>query len=464
MTLRQRSASPIRIRYTPGATGPAGTIEVGTVTTGAPGSSAAITNSGTDKAAILNFTIPRGDVGAANELEIGTVSTLPFGAPATASITGTAPNQTLNLGLPQGEQGPSGSVTDGGKGDITVSSAGTVWTVDANTIDDTKFRQSAGLSVVGRSADSTGNVADLTAGTDGHVLRRSGTSLGFGTVAPAGLDRSYLELAGGALTGALTLARDARSGLEAAPSRALEGFVSGLEVSTDGSNAITVSPGVCVAGGMVMRLASTMTKQINVTWSAGSGGSVGCLDAGSEASNTAYYVSIIGNPTTGAVDFIASASASSPTLPSGWTVRLDLMVVFNDGSANLRSITNIGDEVYFTAAPIQDYTNTSFAGGARTLVPLTLPARRCLAIINCHFFAGGTAGAVWVTSPDNTDFEPAVTTGRATGYLAVSASLQFSDLRVSTATGQVGVRFGTGMSGGQVYVATVGFVYPRGRA
>jgi hypothetical protein len=53
--------------------------------------------------------------------------------------------------------------------------------VDAN-VTDAKFRQSAGLSVVGRSANSTGNVADITAGTDGHVLRRSGTALGFGTI------------------------------------------------------------------------------------------------------------------------------------------------------------------------------------------------------------------------------------------------------------------------------------------
>lgn len=50
-----------------GATGSAGaaaTVSVGTVTTGAPGSSAIVTNSGTTSAAILDFTIPEGDVGA----------------------------------------------------------------------------------------------------------------------------------------------------------------------------------------------------------------------------------------------------------------------------------------------------------------------------------------------------------------------------------------------------------------
>lgn len=44
--------------------GDAATVTVGTVTTGAAGSSAIVTNSGTTSAAVLNFTIPRGNTGA----------------------------------------------------------------------------------------------------------------------------------------------------------------------------------------------------------------------------------------------------------------------------------------------------------------------------------------------------------------------------------------------------------------
>lgn len=52
-----------------GATGPSGpsgaaaTISIGTVTTGAPGSQAAVTNSGSGSAAVLNFAIPQGAAG-----------------------------------------------------------------------------------------------------------------------------------------------------------------------------------------------------------------------------------------------------------------------------------------------------------------------------------------------------------------------------------------------------------------
>lgn len=54
--------------------------------------------------------------------------------------------------------------------------------LQGGSITNATFRPSAGLSVVGRSANSTGNVADIVAGTDHQVLRRSGSSIGFGAI------------------------------------------------------------------------------------------------------------------------------------------------------------------------------------------------------------------------------------------------------------------------------------------
>lgn len=71
----------------------------------------------------------------------------------------------------------SGSATLTDLGSATLNS-----TIVANAVTDSKLRQSAALSVIGRSANSTGNVADISAGTDGDILRRSGTSLGFGNI------------------------------------------------------------------------------------------------------------------------------------------------------------------------------------------------------------------------------------------------------------------------------------------
>lgn len=57
-------------------------------------------------------------------------------------------------------------------------------TADVNdgSISDSKLRTSAALSVIGRSANSIGNVADIAAGADYNILRRSGTSIGFGVI------------------------------------------------------------------------------------------------------------------------------------------------------------------------------------------------------------------------------------------------------------------------------------------
>jgi hypothetical protein len=77
---------------------------------------------------------------------------------------------------------PGGGVSDGDKGDITVSGGGSTWTIDNNVVTNTKLRDSAALSVIGRTTNSAGDPADIAAGTDGHVLRRSGTTLGFGAL------------------------------------------------------------------------------------------------------------------------------------------------------------------------------------------------------------------------------------------------------------------------------------------
>jgi hypothetical protein len=79
-----------------------------------------------------------------------------------------------------------------GGGDL---SASRTLSISANGISNTLIRQSAALTVIGRSANSTGNVADIAAGTDGFVLRRSGTTLGFGTVATAGITDAAITYA-----------------------------------------------------------------------------------------------------------------------------------------------------------------------------------------------------------------------------------------------------------------------------
>lgn len=103
-----------------GGPGPPNILSVGTVITGAPGSVAAISITGTSPAQVLNMSIPRGDVGATggvgptgpagppNALAVGTVTTGAAGSAAVVTITGTSPTQTINFTIPKGDQGIQG--------------------------------------------------------------------------------------------------------------------------------------------------------------------------------------------------------------------------------------------------------------------------------------------------------------------------------------------------------------------
>jgi len=59
---------------------------------------------------------------------------------------------------------------------ITIASAN----LADNAINNAKLRDSAPLSVIGNSTNATADPTDIAAANDGEVLRRSGTTLGFG--------------------------------------------------------------------------------------------------------------------------------------------------------------------------------------------------------------------------------------------------------------------------------------------
>lgn len=101
----------------PGPPGPANDLDIGTVTTGAPGSAALADITGTPPNQILNLTIPRGDVGATgaagpagppNALAVGTTTTGAPGSAAVVAITGTSPTQTIDFTIPRGDTGAQG--------------------------------------------------------------------------------------------------------------------------------------------------------------------------------------------------------------------------------------------------------------------------------------------------------------------------------------------------------------------
>ena len=112
-----------------GQDGAAATISVGTVTTGSAGSSATVTNSGTSSAATFDFTIPKGDTGsdgangqdgadgqdgAAATIAVGSVTTGAAGSSASVTNSGTSSAATFDFTIPKGDTGQAG--VDGADG------------------------------------------------------------------------------------------------------------------------------------------------------------------------------------------------------------------------------------------------------------------------------------------------------------------------------------------------------------
>lgn len=69
---------------------------------------------------------------------------------------------------------------DSGNDEIDISA-----TVVANSIGNTELRQGGACSVIGRSANSTGNVADISAASNGHYLQRNGNVVLFQAIQAA---------------------------------------------------------------------------------------------------------------------------------------------------------------------------------------------------------------------------------------------------------------------------------------
>lgn len=179
----------LNLTLPPGDDGAAATITVGTVTTGAPGSSATVTNAGTASAAIFNFSIPQGASGT------GTGDML-----KSDNLSGLANYTTAraNLGLAIGTNVQAYNVNLASLSGLTLAAdkliyatgAGALATADLTSfartlLDDTSAaaaRTTLGSAALGANT-FTGKQSLLASATGG-----AGTNLGVGAAPSAPVD------------------------------------------------------------------------------------------------------------------------------------------------------------------------------------------------------------------------------------------------------------------------------------
>lgn len=83
-------------------------IEIGETTTGEPGTPASVTNSGTNTAPVLDFTIPEGEKGDAATIQVGEVTASDPGSEPQVKNSGTENAAVFDFVLPRGQTGPTG--------------------------------------------------------------------------------------------------------------------------------------------------------------------------------------------------------------------------------------------------------------------------------------------------------------------------------------------------------------------
>lgn len=265
----------------------------------------------------------------------------------------------------------------------------------------------------------------------------------------------------GIATNLALLARQISSGGVVVP----QGYISGLTLSRATATTLGLAAGTArnedAGAGRSIVLSSAITKALTA-FVAGSGN--GSLDTGSIAANTWYHAHLIRRDSDGAADLLLSLSATSPTMPSGWTARRRIGSIRTDGSSQITAFRQIGDVFRWDVA-VQDY-NANNPGVTRVLRTLSVPTGVVVFPIHVVQLSNGTTATVLalLTDPSQADTTP---TGSAYHLITTTATgdragVLISDVPTNT-SGQIGTRLNTSGASDAILGVTHGWIDPRGK-
>lgn len=247
-------------------------------------------------------------------------------------------------------------------------------------------------------------------------------------------------------------------------SLAPRGYIDGCPLSTPSTTTFTTAAGQCTSSDntTVMNLASALTKSTAGTWVAGN--NQNGLDTGTLTANSWYHVYVIYDPASNVTDVLFSLSATSPSLPVGFTKFRRIGSLRVTGTS-LLGIIQTGDRVDLIH-PINVIGGTAFGvTTANSVVMFTPTGIITEAIFDILAFDSvGTNAILLVSNLATTDVAPSSTTG-ATVITASTAGTFGSSggFREMTDT-SAQVRMRTSTTTLALYVNSTGYIDRRGKA
>jgi len=235
-----------------------------------------------------------------------------------------------------------------------------------NAVTNGKLRDSGALSVIGRTANSSGDPADVSATpASDAVLRESGSVLGFGTIATGGIANSAVTLAKQADLAQSTIIGRAVGAGTGVPTALTVAQVQAIVASLSGtvSGALIDVQAITATGAFTWTKPTTFTPRFVHVWAVGGGGGGGSGrrgatntnrggggGGGSGAGNYAIYPAwALGTTETGSVG-VGGTGAAAITADST-----------NGGNGN-----NGGDSSFGTATNISMTAGGGLGGGGGT--------------------------------------------------------------------------------------------------
>jgi hypothetical protein len=256
----------------------------------------------------------------------------------------------------------------------------------------------------------------------------------------------------------------AASALQATASVLLRGYIGGLTLSNDATMPNTV---LDIAAGMaasddnttLMSLASAITKTTSA-WASGTGH--GGLDTGSVAASTGYHIWLIENTSGALVDVLFSLSATSPTMPSGYTKKRRIGWVRTNASSQIIQFVQNGDEFLYIT-PINDVDVTNL-GTSATLFSLSVPnGVKVNALMTAGIGAATAGAAILINSPDQTASSVGSPLGNTSLWLQVAAQAAYGQFNIRTSVGGQ-IRAVANLASTTFVAATQGWVDTRGNS